>query len=97
LQAAGDAVGERCWPLPLWDEYVEHTESEVADLCNVGGMGSSDCINAALFLKRFVGETPWVHLDIAGQAWVDEAKPYIPKGPTGMGIRLLVEALERGL
>ena len=93
IQAAGDETGERVWPLPLWDDYFNQIKSDVADLKNTGGRPGGT-ITAALFLKQFVGETPWVHLDIAGTSWnSDGGRPYIPKGSTGTGLRLLVQYL----
>jgi len=93
VTAAGEATGERTWELPLWEDYFKQIESDVADLKNVGGRGAGT-ITAGLFLKQFVGETPWVHFDIAGTSWYhDGAHPYIPKGSTGIGMRLLVQYL----
>jgi len=92
LAKAGDISGERVWELPMWDEYFEQIKSDVADLKNVGGRGGG-AITAGAFLSKFVGETPWVHLDIAGTAWTDQDLPYIPKGSTGSGVKLLVEFL----
>ncbi len=93
VQAAGLAVGERTWELPLWDDYFNQIESDVADLKNVGGRGAGS-ITAGLFLKQFVGEIPWVHLDIAGTSWYNDARhPYVPKGASGVGVRLLVQFL----
>jgi leucyl aminopeptidase len=90
VRAAGQRVGERCWPLPLWDEYREQLDSNVADIKNSGGRAAGS-ITAGWFLKEFAGETPWVHLDIAGTAYRDEAAPYLRKGPTGVPTRLLIE------
>jgi leucyl aminopeptidase len=92
LAKAGDISGERVWELPMWDEYFEQIKSDVADLKNIGGR-SAGAITAGAFLSKFVGETPWVHLDIAGTAWTDQDLPYIPKGATGSGVRLLVQFL----
>ena len=74
------------WQMPLDDEYKELLKSAFADLGNIGGRAGG-AISAAWFLREFVGETPWVHLDIAGTAWLDDAKPYMAKGPTGVGVR----------
>jgi leucyl aminopeptidase len=87
--AACRAEGERMWPLPLEDDYKEYLKSAFADIANVGGRWGG-AVTAALFLKEFAEETPWVHLDIAGTAWLDEAKPYMAKGPTGLPVRTLV-------
>jgi leucyl aminopeptidase len=92
LKRAGDRSGERVWELPLWDEYGELMKSDIADLKNSGGRYGGT-ISAAWFLKQFVGDTKWAHLDIAGTAWLDKARPYIPKGASGYGVRLLIEYL----
>lgn len=93
IQKASDETGERVWQMPLWEEYYDQIKSEIADLKNTGGRPGGS-ITAALFLKQFVGETPWVHLDIAGTSWNGERpRPYIPKGSTGTGLRLLVQYL----
>ncbi len=93
LTAAGEATAERVWQLPLWDEYRDTMKSDIADLKNTGGRYGG-AINAAAFLAAFVGDHPWVHLDIAGTAWVERAtRPYYAKGATGIGVRLLVELL----
>jgi len=83
-------AGDRAWPLPLYDEYAEQLRSEIADLVNTGGRPAGAC-TAAVFLKEFAGGLPWAHLDIAGTAWADEAKPWQPKGPTGVAVRTLAE------
>lgn len=93
LRKAGDHSAERVWQLPLYEEYSKQIASEFADIKNVGGREAGSIIGGA-FLKEFVGETPWVHLDIAGTAWTTNGNPYVPKGATGVGIRLLVDALE---
>jgi leucyl aminopeptidase len=92
VRKAGEAVGERVWPLPLFDEHREAMKSQVADLKNAGGRQAGAC-TAAGFLSSFVGETPWVHLDIAGTAWTDKAGPTQPVGATGVGVRLVFELL----
>ena len=86
---ASKAAGERMWAMPLEDEYKEYLKSAFADLANVGGRWGG-AITAAWFLKEFAEDTPWVHLDIAGTAWLDEAKPFLAKGPTGVPVRTLV-------
>ncbi|HUF13839.1 MAG TPA: leucyl aminopeptidase [Longimicrobiales bacterium] len=90
LRAAGLRTGDKCWPLPLWDEYRKLIDSPVADIKNSGGRAAGT-ITAGWFLKEFVGEVPWAHLDIAGTAWTQEDKPPIAKGATGVPTRLLVE------
>ena len=92
LRDAGDLAGERCWPLPLWSEYREQLKSEVADMMNVGGR-EAGTITAAWFLREFVGDVPWAHLDIAGTAYGTEPAPYQRKGAYGVPVRLLVEWL----
>ncbi|MDP6603375.1 MAG: leucyl aminopeptidase [Rhodospirillales bacterium] len=88
LSAAGEAVGEAVWRMPLGDEYDKMIKSDIADMKNIGGRWGGS-ITAAQFLQRFVDKTPWVHLDIAGMAWSDKATPVRPKGGTGYGVRLL--------
>ncbi|MDD5723782.1 MAG: leucyl aminopeptidase [Syntrophales bacterium] len=92
ISSASDATGEMVWELPLWHEYDELIKSDVADIKNAGTRAGGT-ITAALFLKRFVGDCPWVHLDIAGPALLSTDKPYIPKGASGIGVRLLVQFL----
>jgi len=87
--AAAKAEGERMWPMPLEDEYKEYLKSPFADLANVGPRWGG-AVTAAMFLKEFAEDTPWVHLDIAGTAWLDDSKPYLAKGPTGVPVRTLV-------
>jgi leucyl aminopeptidase len=89
LLDAARAAGEKTWRLPLDEDYKEQLKSAFADMANVGGRPGG-AITAALFLREFAGETPWVHLDIAGTAWLDDAKPYASKGPTGVGVRTFV-------
>ena len=84
------AAGDRCWPMPLYDEYAEQLRSDIADIMNTGGRPAGAC-TAAMFLKEFVGNLPWAHLDVAGVAWLDEAKPWMPKGATGVAVRTLAE------
>jgi leucyl aminopeptidase len=86
---AAKAAGEKTWPLPLDDEYKEYLKSAFADLPNIGGRYGGS-ITAAWFLREFADPTPWVHLDIAGTAWLDEGKPWISKGPTGVAVRSFV-------
>ncbi|HKE27358.1 MAG TPA: leucyl aminopeptidase [Bryobacteraceae bacterium] len=87
--SAAKAEGERMWAMPLDDDYKEYLKSAFADMANVGGRWGG-AITAAMFLKEFAEETPWVHLDIAGTAWLDDAKPHMAKGPTGLPVRTLV-------
>jgi len=91
--AAGERSGDRCWQLPMWKVYAEQIKTAMADVRNTGGRRAG-AITAGLFLKEFVAEVPWVHLDIAGTAYADGDQtyvaPYNPKpGATGVGVRLL--------
>jgi leucyl aminopeptidase len=95
LKKAGETSGERVWELPVWDEYGELMKSDIADMKNAGGPYAG-ALSAGWFLRQFVGDVRWAHLDIAGTAWEDKGRPYLPKGATGVGVRLLVEYL-RGL
>ena len=83
-------AGEKMWRLPLDDEYKEIIKSNIADMVNSGGRWGG-AISAAMFLKEFAEDTPWIHLDIAGTAWMEEQKPWIAKGPSGIALRSLVE------
>jgi leucyl aminopeptidase len=93
VRAAGEATAERAWPMPLWEEHRKAVRSDVADIKNTTGRDGSSS-TAAAFLANFVGSTPWVHLDIAGTAWGNKPSPYLKKGATGVGVRLLVELLQ---
>jgi len=86
---AAKAEGERMWPMPLDDDYKDYLKSPFADMANVGGRWGG-AVTAAMFLKEFAEQTPWVHLDIAGTAWLDDSKPHMAKGPTGLPVRTLV-------
>ncbi len=85
-----EKAGEKFWRLPLDDEYKENIRSNIADIVNSGGRWGG-AVNAAMFLKEFAEDTPWLHLDIAGTAWMEENKPWIAKGPSGIAVRSLVE------
>ena len=87
---ANQQAGEKMWRLPLDDEYKEIIKSNIADIVNSGGRWGG-AISAAMFLKEFAEDTPWIHLDIAGTAWMEENKPWIAKGPSGIALRSLVE------
>ena len=89
IREAGREVGERLWQLPMDEEYRDMIKSEIADIKNSAGRYAGT-ITAAYFLKEFAEDSPWVHFDIAGTAWENERKPYMAKGPTGVGIRTLV-------
>jgi leucyl aminopeptidase len=90
LLDSGKQSGEPNWRLPLGDDYQKQLKSEVADLKNIGGRAAGT-VTAACFLQEFVGETPWAHLDIAGTAWNYTKKSYMPKGPSGVGVRTLID------
>ena len=90
VRRAGDLAGERCWPMPLWDEYREQLKSDFADVKNLGGRPAG-ALTAGWFLREFVDGFPWAHLDIAGSAWTDSDRPDLAKGPTGTGVRLFAE------
>lgn len=93
LISAGEKSGERLWQLPLWDDYDQLIKSDVADIKNSGGRPAGT-ITGAAFLKAFTGEKPWAHLDIAGTAWEEKGRPGIPKGGSGVGVRLLIDFLK---
>jgi leucyl aminopeptidase len=88
-----DRSGQRMWPLPLYDEYKEALKSDVADLKNTSGTGKAQPSSGAAFIAKFVGDTPWLHLDIAGTAFLDHGRGYLPKGATGVPVRALIEYL----
>ena len=93
VRAAGDRACEPAWPLPLPAEYRKDIDSKVADIKNIGAAGSAGALVAGLFLKEFVGDVPWAHLDIAGPAWADSDDGYLTQGATAVGVRTLVELL----
>jgi leucyl aminopeptidase len=88
---AAKVTGEKFWRLPCTDDYKEQIKSQIADMRNTGANRWGGAISAAMFLKEFVGDTPWVHLDIAGCAWNDESKPWIANGPSGVAVRSILE------
>ncbi|MBP9865157.1 MAG: leucyl aminopeptidase [Candidatus Omnitrophica bacterium] len=93
VKKAGETAGQRCWELPLWDEYGEQIKGHHSDLYNIGGPYGGT-ITAAMFLKEFIpAKTPWVHLDIAGTAWADAPRFDCVKGATGVGVKLLMQFL----
>ena len=92
--SAGREVGEKFWQLPLDKEYSKQIKSDIADIKNVGGR-KAGTITAAAFIKEFTEGLSWAHLDIAGTAWGDEAKPYRSKGPTGIAVRTLLRIVDR--
>ncbi|MDT8377601.1 MAG: leucyl aminopeptidase [Desulfotignum sp.] len=92
LESAGQDAGEPVWRLPLNEDYIKQIESKVADIKNTGGKPGGT-ITAAAYLSKFVGDTPWAHLDIAGTAWDFTKKSYIPKGPSGTGVRTFIHLI----
>ena len=92
VKAASEKTGEEVWELPLWEEYFDYLKSDIADFKNVGTRVAGT-ITGGMFLKKFVDDTPWVHMDIAGPTWYEKDKPYIPKGASGFGVRLLMQLL----
>ncbi|HEV3141273.1 MAG TPA: leucyl aminopeptidase, partial [Vicinamibacterales bacterium] len=95
VRRVANRAGDRVWPLPLFEDYRDQLKSDIADFTNTGGRPAGS-ITAAMFLQEFSGGLPWVHLDIAGTAWAEEAKPYLPKGASGVAVRTLASlAFER--
>jgi leucyl aminopeptidase len=90
LLASAKAAGEKMWQLPMDDEYREFIKGSFADIQNIGSGKGGGSITGAWFIREFAGDTPWIHLDIAGTAWNDDAKPWLAKGPTGVALRTLV-------
>ena len=90
FHSANAKAGEKMWRMPLDEEYKEQIRSSIADIMNSGGRWGG-AITAAMFLKEFAEDTPWIHLDIAGTAWMEDQKPWIAKGPSGIALRSLVE------
>jgi leucyl aminopeptidase len=90
FQSALAVTGEKFWRMPLGEEYADQIKSDIADIKNTGGRhgGAS---TAAEFLHTFAEDTPWIHLDIAGMAWIEDSRPYIAKGPSGMAVRSILE------
>jgi leucyl aminopeptidase len=93
VQAAADRAGEPVWPLPLPKQYKKLIDSEIADLRNIGTTSYGGALTAGLFLEAFVGDVPWVHLDIAGPARAGSDDGYLTRGGTGFGVRTLLELL----
>ncbi|HEY4382386.1 MAG TPA: leucyl aminopeptidase, partial [Acidobacteriaceae bacterium] len=91
FEAALAVSGEKFWRLPCTDDYRDHIKSEIADIMNTGKNRYGGAISAAMFLKEFVGDTPWVHLDIAGCAWNEDKKPWHAYGPSGIAVRSILE------
>jgi leucyl aminopeptidase len=93
LLASAKAAGEKMWQMPMDDEYREFIKGSFADIQNIGSGKGGGAITGAMFIKEFAGDTPWIHLDIAGTAWNDDAKPWLAKGPTAVALRTLVHLL----
>ena len=93
LKKSGEKTYERVWEMPLFEEFGEYLKSDIADIRNIGGKNGG-LITSAYFLNEFVGNTPWVHLDIAGTAWIEKEKPYVPKGASGIGTRLIFDLIK---
>jgi leucyl aminopeptidase len=91
LLGSAGAAGEKMWQMPVDDDYREMIKSTIADIQNVGSSKGAGAVTAAMFLKEFAEDTPWVHLDIAGTAWLDDAKPWAAKGASGVAVRTLVD------
>ena len=94
IAKASDESGDRCWRLPLWEDYPDHLKSDCADFKNIAdGNAGAGTIAGGAFLAQFVESVPWAHIDIAGTAWWDKDRPHLPKGPSGFGVRLLLDLL----
>lgn len=91
----GKGTGEGYWQLPVGPEYSKDIRSDIADIKNIGPRGKAGTIMGAVFIQEFVDKAKWAHLDIAGTAWLDSAKPHMSKGPSGVAIRTLLELVER--
>jgi leucyl aminopeptidase len=90
FMTAARAAGEKTWQLPMDEEYKDYLKSAFADLPNIGGRHAGS-ITAAWFLREFADPTPWIHLDIAATAWLDDGKAWLSKGPSGVGVRSFVQ------
>jgi leucyl aminopeptidase len=93
LKISGENTYERVWEMPLFEEYKEYLKSDIADIKNIGGRNGG-LVTAAYFLYEFAGDTPWAHLDIAGTAWTEKERPYVPKGASGIGTRLIYDIIK---
>ncbi|HEY6128814.1 MAG TPA: leucyl aminopeptidase [Candidatus Acidoferrum sp.] len=94
LLASAKDAGEKMWPMPMDEEYREFIKGSFADIQNIGSGKGGGSITGAWFIREFAGDTPWIHLDIAGTAWNDDAKPWLAKGPTGVALRTLVHLVQ---
>ena len=93
LLSSAKAAGEKMWQMPIDDDYREFIKGTVADIQNIGSGKGGGAITGAMFIKEFTGDSPWIHLDIAGTAWNDDAKPWLAKGPTGVALRTLIHLI----
>jgi leucyl aminopeptidase len=91
LLASAKAAGEKMWPMPMDDEYRDMVKGTFADIQNISNGKGGGSITGAMFIREFVDDVPWVHLDIAGTAWYDDTKPWMPKGATGVAVRTLID------
>jgi leucyl aminopeptidase len=91
LLASAKAAGEKMWPMPMDDEYRDMVKGTYADIQNISNGKGGGSITGAMFIREFVDDVPWVHLDIAGTAWYDDTKPWMPKGATGVAVRTLID------
>jgi len=94
LLASSKAAGEKMWQMPIDDDYREFIKGSFADIQNISSGKGGGAITGAMFIKEFTGDSPWIHLDIAGTAWLDDAKPYMAKGASGVGVRTFVKLAE---
>ncbi|MEA3296373.1 MAG: M17 family metallopeptidase, partial [candidate division Zixibacteria bacterium] len=92
IRTASESTAERVWEMPIWDDFRKAMKSDIADLVNSGGKAAAT-MTAAAFLENFIGDWPWAHIDIAYVDIEPKGRPYIPKGNTGIGLRLLLELL----
>ena len=93
LLASAKSVGEKMWQMPIDDDYRDFIKGSFADIQNISSGKGGGAITGAMFIKEFTGDSPWIHLDIAGTAWNDDAKPWLSKGPTGVALRTLVHLI----
>jgi leucyl aminopeptidase len=93
LLASSKVAGEKMWQMPIDDDYRDFIKGTVADIQNISSGKGGGAITGAMFIKEFTGDSPWIHLDIAGTAWNDDAKPWLAKGPTGVALRTLVQLI----
>jgi leucyl aminopeptidase len=93
LLSSAKAAGEKMWQMPIDEEYREFIKGTVADIQNISSGKGGGATIGAMFIKEFTGDSPWIHLDIAGTAWNDDTKPWLAKGPTGVGLRTLVHLI----